>query len=374
MTAGAEDLFAVHRLVTDLEDKFIPFKLWNEKSVFGRSSGIAYRLSKTILLDALTDWPLFLVQHEYFGHGARLREFFPGVQLDLWVSPLPPYGHGGGSIRISGTDQISGTPVQQAMIYAGGVEAAHVLAETVLLHAFEKDSISYRDAFVYLSSELNLPFYVDALTNAHHNVSGNDIAGYLNSLQLLDSSRSFADHLADLKRESLIYLLDPSLYSAFLNFTVAYLVNGTSSSALFEFRNDDIRYFPVFRLGLTPFGDRLYFDNYLRQNNKILVVSIGIPTSSRGFDVRVHSPRAFRFGSGLSIGLALEAWVEPVESDVTAGIMKPGLMTKASIDYRLGILGDLGLLIEAGYKTYGYVPTEMLSSGFIGRVGISFRE
>ena len=71
---GALNLITLQRGLASLEDHFLPLKLGTERTRLGLAAGILYRAAKFTALDVPQDHMFLVVQHEFFGHGARLRE------------------------------------------------------------------------------------------------------------------------------------------------------------------------------------------------------------------------------------------------------------------------------------------------------------
>src|SRR5207237_6954167 len=93
-SVGALNLSTVQHALSAAEDHFLPLKFGDERSRLQLTGGILYRAAKFTLLDVPQDHMLLVVQHEVFGHGARLRELGSGTIGYGFDAPIP-YGAGG---------------------------------------------------------------------------------------------------------------------------------------------------------------------------------------------------------------------------------------------------------------------------------------
>jgi len=94
--AGASISATLGSLVARAEDAVVPHRLFTERGGLRRGSNITYRLLKYAVFDVPQESLLLVLNHELFGHGARLRERFDGP-IGYRIHAPPPYGSGGGS-------------------------------------------------------------------------------------------------------------------------------------------------------------------------------------------------------------------------------------------------------------------------------------
>lgn len=85
-----------------------------------------------------------LIQHEVFGHGARVREFGGEASYELHL--FPPYGSGAGLT----TWNFEGSLDQGTAVNIAGIEAEELLAEDVRLRSLSDGILNYRDAYIYI--------------------------------------------------------------------------------------------------------------------------------------------------------------------------------------------------------------------------------
>jgi hypothetical protein len=151
---GALNLITVQRGLASIEDHFLPLKLGTERTRLGLAAGILYRAAKFTGLDVAQDHMFLVVQHEFFGHGARLRELGAGHIGYGFDAPIP-YGPGGGVTRFDG--EIPDSPLAILAIESSGIEAQHSLADALAARALARGRFQYREAWHYFETRYKAP-------------------------------------------------------------------------------------------------------------------------------------------------------------------------------------------------------------------------
>src|SRR4029079_810124 len=134
---------------------------------------VVYRLSKTVLLENMQDYLSALIQHEVFGHGARLRELGEN-DLTYHFRMLPPYGHGGGFTSWESSPRL--TLDEDAVMRIGGMEAGGIMAEEIQNRVLAHKKLNYREAALYIAGRLaNTRYALQTNSSALTGYSSNDI-------------------------------------------------------------------------------------------------------------------------------------------------------------------------------------------------------
>ena len=107
MKSGVENILFCHYAVTRLEDKVLGTHWTDEASFIKKSTGVLGRFTKYIFADIPTTYFLILVNHEFFGHGARYRELDVG-EIEYHLEVPPPYGSGGGYANVQNYSRRAG--------------------------------------------------------------------------------------------------------------------------------------------------------------------------------------------------------------------------------------------------------------------------
>jgi hypothetical protein len=150
-TSGVFTLLTIQRALGAGEDRLIPPKLFGEDTTGRRLLGTAYRLGRLVILDLPLDQLVVAVNHEVFGHGARLRELGATDIRYEFDAPFP-YGGGGGSTSFRFSDPPPLTPAQELAIYISGIEAHNISARAIELRALARRRLHYREAWLYFWS------------------------------------------------------------------------------------------------------------------------------------------------------------------------------------------------------------------------------
>lgn len=379
---GAENLIAVHRAVYAIEDRFLKSRLFDETSKGRKSAGILYRLGKTVLLDYVIDYLPFLIQHEVFGHGARLREF-DYVDISYSLSLFLPYGSGRGSAYGSLNPERRTTRHERLGVIISGSEANTILSKSILSKWLQRGRVKSREIAIYLFSSLDMSGYVLNTRFRSQHRSENDIINYLSDLNRLEGHFPRSDYrltLEDLSTQSLITFFNPTMIWAIYAYWIPYVYHGESECELPMFGFGQVKYLPSFRFGLTPFGSEVYFENLIVNSGRVVNIFFryGIPTFYKfgGFGIAVDN---LALGKRITFSPRAELWHQPAlllgGQQVRTGRagLGGGLWTK--LCYRVAQRNPAPeLVIEIGYKTDGFIQGEPLGRGFTLRLGLSLVE
>ena len=172
--AGATVIVALGAAVSRAEDTVVPHRLFVERGWTRRTSNVGYRVLKFLLRHPAEEW-LLVVNHEVFGHGARLRELFDGG-IGYRIDVPTPYGPGGGATFFN----FDREPTDEDLlaVSAGGMEANGVAAGLMSHRAFLDRRMRPRDALRYLGFELDIVTYV-LRTGDGSESPGHDVFSFL---------------------------------------------------------------------------------------------------------------------------------------------------------------------------------------------------
>lgn len=328
---------------------------------------------------------LLVVQHEFFGHGYRIRDFGKDiVSIKKYQISAPyPFGEGGGLTYFKYKKH---TPFYQSAISIGGTEATSILAKDLKLNWIKGGTINPLQTTLYLDSFHDLTFYT-LITQEEDILSdrGNDIAGYISSLcQAYPLSPTL---LGSLKNQALINFLDPFTYLSIYSY-FKYIINGKSTS-IPMIPIMSIRYLPSFRFGLTPFGPEIYFENYLSNSKGPIYFYFkkGALWENTYFGIGLKAPFLISVTSNFFLGMNFDLWKQPIflgpknarqnidnivfydfsEEDLKKERLGASLCLLASCKVK-----NLPLFFDGtfGYKTKGFVPGESLKKSPIIRLGL----
>lgn len=379
---GAEGLLTLHKAVYSAENFCLPTQLLEENSFGRKTVGITYRISKTVLLDIPLDDVTGLFLHESFGHGARLREF-GFTKNKYYISLPPPYGMGEGTTYFGVPALHRHTSSWEYLtITLSGSQANTVASNLLEVKWLQRDSINYREASYYAGAFNDLTYYI--LSSRYFNRHGNDIDNYIyqfnNIHDPLHNNVLKRYEIKTLAQQSAYNFLNPFEYIAAWMFLKDYIFHGKEYGKLPMIRIKNIRYLPSVHLTLSPFGSEFHLDNYFKRGKQLADISFryGDPRkqTSYGCGVSVYN---IVNGKNLYVNGSLNVWHQP--SMQLGGnnfrTTKPGVGTQVLATAGWSITEKnipVSLVVQAGYKTDGFLEGEMLSKGAILRVGLSFTE
>lgn len=372
--AGATVTAAIGSAVARAEDAVVPARLFGERGLWRRAANISYRLLKLTYFDVPQEQWLLVANHEVMGHGARLRERFAGP-IGYTIDAPAPYGPGGGSTFFRFDREPSS--YELLAISAAGMEADGVAARLVAEAAFRDGRMGPRDAIRYLGFELDTLSYVMG-TDDEPEEPGHDVSDFVqryNDLAAALGAPSIAPRT--LRREVLVSLANPML--AFAVYGIGrHVWNGTADVRVPALTIAGVRYLPLVRYQLTPYGAEWALTNHL---------------SARGWPTRVEvrvgrAPGSRPWGLGVErldvavlrswrVDAEVELWRQPpitgapdtVGRDASAGIQVRGRAQRPLVPLWFSSRRAT-VIIEAGAKTTGFVPGEPLRAGFVARAGV----
>lgn len=372
--AGAAVMGTVGEAIAGAENTVVPHRLLEERGVARRASNIAFRLGRYVFFDAPQERLVMVVNHEVFGHGARLRERFDGPIGYRFHTP-EPYGRGGASTT-SVLDRPP-SPHEQLAIHAGGMEADAVAGDLLASRVLSRGGMTARDAMRYLEFEYDTLSYV--LSTDEEEEPGHDVFDFLtlyNELAVATGTPALA--LRTLKRESLVSLANPML--AYAAWGIGrYLATGAASVGVPMLTIGGVRYLPLVRYRLTPLGTEWAIVNELggRVRPTQIEVRAGRSLAARpwGISVRQRELPAWRQWTA---DLAVSVWRQPRFSESAFEPFPPDSRLGAHLRGRLEqplvptwfSTERATLIIDIGVKSAGFVPGEPLGSGLVARAGI----
>lgn len=300
-----------------------------------------------------------LIQHEIFGHGAKLREF-GASHISYTVGFFQGSAHG----------SFDETHQKNLALMGGGIEGADVMAHTIEMDVLERSSVLTRRAWSYFFSSGNQPFYLffmSDLDNPTH-----DIVNYLDYLDAYYGTPDIS--YEDLQLYGLLDFFNPFLYYSFYSLG-NYIVTGENHfKPPFIPFGKHFAYLPATRLVLTPYGPEAHFLNYMKYKDYSGKLGLGARIAEQGssFSVNGHL-NSVKLLPWLSLGAQFSFWSQPVLNlrDYYKGEQAFGTLIKVKPSF--SPLENLVVQTELGYKTSGFVQGELLGAGLILRLGLGYR-
>ena len=359
--AGAPTVTTLAAAIAKAENKVVPVRLFPEQGASRRTANVAYRLARLALFDVPQEVVVVVVNHEVFGHGARLRELFDG-SINYRVELPPPYGDGGGST----TSVLDRAPSigDRLAISTAGMEASAVAASAMASGVVRRGSMDWREAIRYIGFETDTFFYVQD-TGDGPEESGHDVSDFL--LAYNDASHRLEGRpltAQTLKREALVGLANPLLVYAAIGIA-KYVWSGAPTVGVPAFSIGGRRFLPMARYRLTPYGTEFALATELASQSRASTIElrVGRAPETTPWGVSVTQQPVARRGSW-TFGAAAHAWRQEQ--------LGAAVFTRAQRAVPSGWFGGhaLSFVVEAGVKSGGFVPGQPLASGPTLRVGV----
>ncbi len=376
---GAETLLSTHKLFFSLEKTSLP-PSWSDESTFlKKTGGVAYRLAKFVFIENVFNHLTFVLQHEVFGHGARYREF--GYQdVSYEIHPFFPWGSGKGWTFPRGAPQDRRVAVHELLTAAGGgIEASAIIAHRLQRNWLLRGTIRNEEAMLYLYTANDLLAYIWRTRWKIRSEKGNDVLNWLRRLNTYEGHIFQEDYrltMDDLSKQSLINMMNPFEYLALYSCFVSYLWRGEEETGIPMLRIGGLSFLPSFRLGLTPFGSEYIQENFFKIDGQLHIVRlrIGQPAFHRFWGVGWECFNLLEWDN-FRLDTRMSLWNQPeLVLGETDGLERYSGWGGAALITgnlkKIGLLG-LGLLVDLGYKTTGFMEGESLRRGFIFRLGLS---
>ncbi|PCI78183.1 hypothetical protein COB21_01570 [Candidatus Aerophobetes bacterium] len=378
---GAEDIYTAFDTLSRLEDKRIPALRKHPKKI----SAMLIRLIEDSLWINLGRY-MGIWQHEYFGHGFRIRSLgrdkfmITGYENDLFS----------GSTQFC-VDDSKATLSDLLSIDIAGLESEGIMARTIANKWVEKEELNSRLGGLYIESALSSWLYASNSikgtlpTKDNFLSEGNDILAYVFDINNLYPSanltvRKVSEHLS-------CNILDPMLWYSFYA-EIKYIIVGTTMKVpmfSFDIKGNNLKFLPAFRARLTPYGIENDVVGYFKWNNMPITIDMrwGNLAQFTFGGVHVNMPTLVEV-AGSNFGLEVDMWkqpnfeVSPTLLEFVDGVNTP-LPSKSRYGGAILLNATLNLTdskktlpyVKIGYKSQGYYPGYILDAGWIGRVGIA---
>lgn len=378
--SNAENLITIHKALSILQDDHIKNSHWIENNWKRKSLGIAYRLSKTILLDFQIDYLVFLTQHEFFGHGYRYRQF-DLENNSYFVRPFFPYADGKGFAyfgtpsydREFGIDELT-------LMSIGGIEANNILASRLKDKWLLSGQIKYRESLLYFINFHGATSYIFN-TKLFPNIedpSSNDVFSYLNNINFkagIQDEKSYLITLDQLTIQSSINLINTYQLFAAYTYLKKYLIDGEDTFDLPMFNMREIKWLPAIQYNLSPFGGSFILTNTFLKDDILFELSSNYGKNKAntfgGGGIAIKD----KINDSFTLKVKVNFWTQPElilgGQSLKTVTQRTGLGIVSEVDYKPKFSGSTRIHTEFGYKSTGYWEGEKLDKGIILRMGLS---
>ncbi len=379
MHSGAENLTTVHKGLASLEDYYIGTKWFSENTLWSKAGGILARFAKYIYIDLPVDYFSIVLAHEYFGHGARYREFDIDNIHYTYDFP-PPYGAGGG--EATNTKSVDISTEELIAIWQGGVEVHPLINRNLAIRWMRSGQMTYREASQYWHSFQIMFEYIQGTNeNLADGKKDNDPRAYarlVNALSGFGDVSNLQMSVKDLKQKMMWSLANPFIAYSLYSILKTYLWDGSVTTDVPTIHIGDFNYLPSLRTGLTPFGLEYHFENYLMFEDVVAFVdlSFGDQSFHKGWGgIGIHLQNIYSH-QNLSFDLNVNILKQPglrfgfSDPIIHGDGMGGSLSVRGYYDFKNNGI-PLSAVCELGYKSVGFVEGYTLDSQPIIKVGLA---
>lgn len=373
--AGAEFHSLLHHEISELDNRYVPSKIFFKEDALSKTGNVLYRLLRIGTYGFYLAYIPVINQHEYFGHLARAKQLKAGfTRYQIYF--FPPSG---GRAYFGNHEYYPLTSMERMLEVAGGMEANSIMAERIRTNALLKGTVSFHDAMFYLGASTDFSTYV-LLTN---NGSYDDITQYLYTLNttLTEDEKVHRDNLR--APALLSVFLDPFAVLSFYNLAGRFVIAGKVYSKTPMLHAGNIEFLPVYAFELAADGPRNCLNGYLVSHDNLYKIggyasAFGIKRSF-GLEMAIHrfSPEQNNIGFDLD----LRYWKSrSQEYHTDAGQVSQTNKNSALISGKVykkigaGMLKNRDLIFIAGFslKSSGYSKGYPLAGGLSVNVGIGY--
>lgn len=329
------------------------------------------RILETVVWNAVSTWET-TCQHEFFGHGYRLRE--QGI-------PITEYeiGFGSGLTLYNITSStLYGT--EQAITVAG-LEAEDILAREIKMSWMKNGKIDPRSTNLYLSSYLSTCHHILGTLNLLNKQDPRGLKTDIGQFLLfLHHTYPNQDPLANnLALQAKLTYLDPTSFYAIYGGFYYLFTGATLKFPMIKIR-PDLLYLPNLRTSIAPYGTEQYLENFLLYRNVPIYIYGKRGVRSVGFGLSADEIFSHRYGT---LGGSLHIWqhsqflsqatLKDALDKKSVAIENPNQVFGVALAVKnfIPLKNNSSMFIEIGAKTEGYLPGSPLSKCITLQLGYS---
>ena len=370
MPVGAVDLTTLHQITYRYESRLFGLLPIEEKYFTGKLWGVSLRLGKSILIDLPVAMWFAVVQHEVFGHGARVRELGGEASYTLyhpWSRKRAFTSFRLRDITISDLIQFTGGGIESNQVMAWEMERR--MYGDYPLHCYDWLSFAINKYVVnnYIYRTPDPRFYPRAFNEEYK--EGGDIAHFLGEMNYKyhghygvfpdEIDPLVADNYRKIKREAIWNLLDPALWLG-IYYYGRYILTGKERFTLPMLPLWGIQLMWGTRYNLTPIGGERYLDLYLKKgkHNFNFYLRRGAFEGKSWYGMGVGADRLLKYDNS-HLGLRLDWWNQ----------LETGGGGNLEGELHHYLTPEVGIILQGGYKTQGYLMSKAADSGLYAFFG-----
>ena len=304
----------------------------------------------------ITDYATTL-QHEVFGHGARIRDIGNGWKVHSYTLGLD--GSGSTSYRLN----LNSPPQDKVSVRIAGIQATEVLGNKIKDRMIDSEKINPVYGAAYLMSAGDQLMYT-YLTD--YKGKGHDVQNYITDMNGIYGKNYLTK--SKMKSRTALSLFDPFLY-----FSAYALVTGQD----FEFpmiQLGDWKYLPAFRSVWTPYGTENKWLNLFKAPSTPMQLNLWQGKNKRGnsWGAEAIVDRIYSH-ENIDVGFNVATWKQPkmFVSKPLQAPKKQGYSGEGNL--KLNLNETSAIYTAIGYKSAGFRVGYPMRAGMLFRMGLAFK-
>jgi hypothetical protein len=319
-----------------------------------------------------TNW-LSIVQHEWMGHGFRLREF--NVKVNSY--DVTPNLFGQPQVYFNRDDLPYYGKVLEDV---AGSESNTIFAREAFRQSLLNDYFYHYYIYSFVL-KLDLPFYIIGTPKvgsyAWYNYTGGgwDVVYYIKDFATKSKDNEQAIYNAA-KKGALWSFADPSLLISIFNYARDFIINGKSQVTNPMINVDNVAFLPYTDFHLSPFGYEYYAGTYLKYNKALLEAYYRWSNGNidgKSYGIGFNMINLIRFNS-FKFDVGLDIWEQGFnllyyETD-NVKYHEKILSGKIYLKPIYKINNTFSFLGQVSYKGDGVLLGNPITHGFNAKIGI----
>jgi len=372
MTGSAQNLTSISRLVGRGLDNIVNTK--DTATGLYKTKGLGKRIIIGFLANFIfVNW-LSTIQHEYMGHGYRIRE--NRAPVNRYV--IPPAIFADAYVDF---DRANMNYYGKILYAAGGSES-----NTVFARESFRQNLLHDYFFQYnihtMMLKLDMPAYIlggdtPSPGTSAYDASEFDVVYYIKSFAAKSGTTQMKIY-QKAKQGAYWSLADPSMWLSLLNYTRDYLVKGYTQIKNPMIHIRSVGFLPFTDFHLSPFGYEYYAGSYFRHGKNLLEANYrwsngNVDGRSKGFGfnlLNAYQSNRLRFDAGADV------WKQDIDiryyQKDTAKYSKKIRSGKIRIASFYRFSNTTAAFGQVSYKGDGYLLGNPLKKGFNLKLGASF--
>jgi len=379
--AGVPTTLTLQKKLTAWQDSILPSKIRGDTTLREHRASMWYRFGKIVIIDGTIETLVMAIEQDFFGHLARSREFkASGLSYQIGA-PIPFFRPMGTMKYDKPVIESKASRQQIAHIAGAALESGSIATEELSIRWMQRKSLFYREALHLLRVQLAGISSVMTVSNSFGstNSAAGDWLYYTN--RNYGHTSNYYYTAGNLKRDyALAAFTNPLLYTSLYSVFYNYMIQGKDSMAIPAIKLGYGKYvLPWVRFGFTPLGPEWIPEITVTKHRQVLSfygrIGSGVFTNSYGGGIKAYN---LVRSTKISLNAHVAFWNQPYlfknwgDQEVTNVGWGGAALVTGSFLVTKNSTHPMSVVIQAGYKTKGFMEGEIWNATPVIKVGLSF--